>query len=446
MLIRMESSQQYYVGHLAEVSKSNKVILTEDVFNHRGVLVVKKGVEVNKSFALKIAKHKLLQPLERSISLTSTLNYRTSFEFFTSRLDDMQLSDIVRHNGMYSDALEAFHFLTQYPLIIQKLTVLAERMPDVFGRSLLKSVIALGLCSELKLSKQTTEHIFVAGVISNVGLLHIDPDLVNKKGQYSPDEWKLMKGHVVIGKHFADMVPSLPKVVAKAVLEHHERADGFGYPLAKHASQLGIEGQILAMVDKVSAIYQKLVKYGPHSWTSVIAVMQVPSTAHAAPLHKAMMRVLKGFPVKYEAAFNEVQFKKLVDTCIEKRERLSLWFKEFARIYVDHKSLMLDSDSFKPLALLRQLEHTVINSGVLSDAQHTWLTTLPAKLGKADCLDIEEFALVLDEVEYQCFFVMRKLVSAKDEIANRFDGLELPSLYYNGLINILDPDEKKRLG
>ena len=442
----MESSQQHYVGHLTEVSKNNKVILMEDVFNHRGLLVVKKGAEVDKCFAQKIAKHKLFKPLDHSISLTSTLNQRTSFEFFTKRLDDMQLSDIVRHNGMYNDALEAFHLLTRYPLITQKLTVLGERMPDVLGRSLLTSVIALGLCKELKLSKQTTEDVFVAGVISNVGLLHIDPVLVAKNGQYSPDEWKLMKGHVVIGKHFADMVPSLPKVVAKAVLEHHERANGFGYPFAKHASQLGIEGQILAMVDKVSAIYQRLVKHGPYSWTSVIAVLQVPSTAHAVPLHKAMMRVLKGFSVKYEAAFTEEQFKTLVETCIEKRERLSLWFKEFARIYVDHKPLMLDSDSFKPLALLHQLEHTVINSGVLSDAQHTWLTKLPNILGTADCLDIEEFALILDEVEYQCFFVMRKLVFAKDEVAKRFDGLELPSLYYQGLINILDPDEKKRLG
>jgi HD-GYP domain-containing protein (c-di-GMP phosphodiesterase class II) len=442
--MELSQQQQHYVSHLTEVSKCNKVILSEDVFNHNGILVVKKGIEVDKVFAQKIAKHKLFKPLDNSISLSSILNQRTSFEFFTRSLDDMQLSDIVRHNGMFNDALEAFHLLTQYPLIIQKLTVLAERMPSVLGRSMLTSVIALGLCRELKLSKKTTEDVFVAGVISNVGLLHIDPLLVNKKGQYSQDEWKMMKGHVVIATHFADMVPSLPKVVVKAVLEHHERADGFGYPFGKHASQLGIEGQVLAMVDKVSAIYQKLVTSGPHSWISVIAVIQVPSTAHAEPLHKAMMRVLKGFPLQYEAAFSEVQFKKLVETCIEKRKRLSLWFDEFARIYADHKTLMLDSDSFKPLALLHQLEHTVINSGVLSKAQHNWLISLPAKLLKVDCLDIEEFALVLDEVEYQCFFVMRKMVFDKDEIAKRFDGLELPSLYYLGLINILDPDEKNR--
>jgi hypothetical protein len=77
----MESSQQHYVSHLTEVSKNNKVILMEDVFNERGVLVVKKGIEVDKYFAQKIAKHKLFKPIDRSISLTSILNQRTLFEF-----------------------------------------------------------------------------------------------------------------------------------------------------------------------------------------------------------------------------------------------------------------------------------------------------------------------------------------------------------------------------
>jgi HD-GYP domain-containing protein (c-di-GMP phosphodiesterase class II) len=435
----MDSSQKHYVSHLTEVSANNKVILSENVFNQRGVLVVRKGAEVDKVFAQKIAKHKLSKPLDDSISLTSTLNHRTSFEFFISRLDDMELSEIVRHNGMYHDALDAFHLITQYPLITQKLTVLAERMPDVFARSLLSSVMALGLCKELKLSKQIIENVFLANIISDVGLLHIDPLIVNKKGQFTQEEWKMMQGHVVIARHFADMVPGLPKSIGRAVLEHHERPDGFGYPFSRHASQLGLEGQILAMVNKVSAIYRKLAKNGPYSWTSVIAVMQVPSTADVPVLHKGMMRLLKGFPVKYKAAFSEVEFRGVVKSCIEKRERLSLWFKEFARIYVDHKQMMTDSEHFKPLALLQQLEHTVIQSGVLSEEQHVWLTKLPAKLTTADFSEIEEFALVLEEVEYQCFFVMRKLVSAKDELEERFNGQELPNLYYQGLMTILDP-------
>jgi hypothetical protein len=203
--------------------------------------------------------------------------------------------------------------------------------------------------------------------------------------------------------------------------------------------QLGIEGQIMAMVDKVNAVYQKLVRDGPHSWTSVIAIIHVPSTAHAGPLNNAMMRVLKSSSLKYEAAFSKLEFKKLVKTCIVKREWLHLLFRKFSRIYNEYTTLMVESVNFKPLALLHQLEYTVNNSGALSEALHTWLVQLPEKLLEADCLDVEVFLLVLDEVEYQCVFVMRKLGAAKDESAKRFDNSELSDLYYQGLTRILEP-------
>jgi hypothetical protein len=72
----------------------------------------------------------------------------------------MKLSDVVRQNGMYQDAFEAFHRLTKYLLITQKFTVLAERRPNVFASSLLNSVMFLSLCKELQLSKQTCVHVF----------------------------------------------------------------------------------------------------------------------------------------------------------------------------------------------------------------------------------------------------------------------------------------------
>jgi hypothetical protein len=169
--------------------------------------------------------------------------------------------------------------------------------------------------------------------------------------------------------------------------------------------------------------------------------MQIPSTAHGSRVHDGMMRLLKRLPFKYEAAFSGLQFTLLVALCIEKRERLELWFKKFARIYVDHKSLMTDTEHFRPLSMLHKLEHTKDDTGVLNFAQDTWLTNLPTQLSVSDFLDIEEFALVLDEVEYQCLFVMRELVSGKDYLAKRFNGIELPYLYYRDLMNILAPEE-----
>lgn len=121
-----------------------------------------------------------------------------------------------------------------------------------------------------------------------MGLLHINPDMIFKGCIYNEEERMHMQGHFVIAKYFADLVPDLPKSVGNAVFEHHEHQehpDGFGYIFSKHSAQLCIEEQVSAMVDKVSAIYRKLVTSRPHSWKLVFAVMQVPSTADNVPVH-----------------------------------------------------------------------------------------------------------------------------------------------------------------
>lgn len=434
----MEPAQNHYVNHLTEVNATNQIVLTEDVFNERNVLVAKKGALVDKSFAKKIAKHKLFRPLDNSISVTTMLNQRSSFEVFVNRLDEMKILEVIRKSSLYQDALDSFHLITKYPMVNQKLTIMAERMPDIFAQGLLKSVITLSISQELQLSTTVKSNIFLANIIADVGWLHIDPEIVNKNGQHTAEESKMMQGHVVIATHFAEMVPKLPKSVARAVLEHHERPDGYGYPFAKVASQLSTEGQVLAIVDKLSTRYQKLVKHGPYSLAAIMSVLQLPSTADVSGIHKAITRVLKSFSFKFEPAFSNLEFSNVIQKCIEKHERLNLWFQEFSNIFVNHKSSMQDSDNFKPVALLKKLEHTVIAAGVLNYEHLAWLTQLPSKLNESDLLDIEEFSLLLDEVEYQCFFVMRTLASAKDELAIRFGGEELPDMYYQGLMQILE--------
>jgi hypothetical protein len=68
---------------------------------------------------------------------------------------------------------------------------------------------------------------------------------------------------------------------------------------------------------------------------------------------------------------------------------------------------MTDTEHFRLLSMLHKLEDTKDDTGVLTFAQAPWLTNLPPKISVSGFLDIEEFALVLDEVEYQCLFDIR---------------------------------------
>lgn len=246
-----------------------------------------------------------------------------------------------------------------------------------------------------------------------------------------------MQGHVAIGKHFTDQIKAIPPEVGKALLEHHERLDGYGYPFGKTAESLSVEGQVIAIVDKMSGVVKKLVSNGTYSWQSVIHVMQISSTAHSAEVHDALLRVLKRVQFPFKPAFELNAYKSLVDQCILKRRRLDLWLKEFSKIYADHKQFMNDSPTFKPIGLLHKLEYTVANTGLFDHSLDDWLDSLRLSISDSDYSDIEEFALLLDEIEYRCLFVMRKFEEAKDELAQRFGGVEIVLAYHQGLRSIL---------
>jgi HD-GYP domain-containing protein (c-di-GMP phosphodiesterase class II) len=434
----MELSEKHYLNHLNEINKHNKIVLSEDIYNQHGALIVKKGKEITRELTCQLAKHKLVKPIDESITLTNLISYKAIVEQYSKLLHNLGVIDSIKESGYFEQTTRSIKLLFRYPLIIQKLTVLEQRLPDSFSRSLSTSCIALGVCKELNLSAEVTENIFIANFISDVGLLHLDPIIISKVGNYTAKEWEMMQGHVVIAKFFSDQVPMLSSQISRALLEHHERMDGFGYPFGKKASELSIEGQVLAIVDKVYGLAKKYIRNGTYSWHSILHAMQIPSTAHGTDMHNAMMRLLKSFSFPYKPAFEEHQYKAVVKSCLKKRQQLKLCFTEFDKICVNHNEQFLtEPEEFNAIGLLKKLECMIVTTGLLSESQLYWLTTLENEVLPSDYVDLEEFSLLLEEAKYSCFFVILHLEKSKDEFVEYFGSVELLTTFYLGLNNLL---------
>jgi hypothetical protein len=260
---------------------------------------------------------------------------------------------------------------------------------------------------------------------------------VSKQGEYAPNEWRMMQAHMVIAKYFSDLVPLLPRVVGKAILEHHERPDGFGYPFGKKLDSLGIEGQIIAISDTIVSLYRKLVINGHCSWNGVAAVIQVPTSAHSDTVRNAALLLLKSMTIPEKNKYKKEQFPPLLVTLKSKHQRLNNWFNVLSDLLRLHHKELSESDSFRPYALIMQLSRTIANSGLLNDVQLIWLDDIELPPSEPDRLDIEEYELKLNEIEYQCFFVMKKLKEDFKEFSSRFNSAELAKHYNEELLDIL---------
>jgi len=105
------------------------------------------------------------------------------------------------------------------------------------------------VAEELGLDRGARDGLRWAGLLHDVGKLKIPAAVLNKSGPLSEDEWVLIRSHPETGAELcAPLMPWLGEWSA-AVLDHHERWDGGGYPRGLTATEISLAGRIVAVAD-----------------------------------------------------------------------------------------------------------------------------------------------------------------------------------------------------
>jgi len=103
------------------------------------------------------------------------------------------------------------------------------------------------------MSPDLVEIIREAGLLHDIGKIGIREEILNKPGKLTVDEYEIMKSHVENAVNIIRHLPSLDYVIP-AVLSHHERYDGRGYPRRLAQANIPITGRILCVADSFDAI------------------------------------------------------------------------------------------------------------------------------------------------------------------------------------------------
>ena len=113
--------------------------------------------------------------------------------------------------------------------------------------------LAAAIGTELGLDAHEVEGLRISGLVHDIGMLSIPSDLLGKPSLLTPEEFALVCTHV---QHGHDVLAPIefPWPVAEAVLHHHERLDGSGYPRGLRNGEICLGGRILAVADTVEAM------------------------------------------------------------------------------------------------------------------------------------------------------------------------------------------------
>jgi len=115
---------------------------------------------------------------------------------------------------------------------------------------------AVALAKYLKLNEDIVENIRQAALLHDIGKISIPEKILNKPGVLTDSEYRIMQGHVEASIDIIKHLPSLDYVIP-AVLGHHERYDGRGYPRRISGEDIPLTARILCISDAFDAMVSK---------------------------------------------------------------------------------------------------------------------------------------------------------------------------------------------
>lgn len=125
--------------------------------------------------------------------------------------------------------------------------------PELRGHSDAVSQYVLAVADRLELEPREREELIFASLLHDVGKLGISERILLKPAKLTPEERSVIELHPRIGYQLVNQVPAL-RPVAPAVLHHHERFDGEGYPGRLRGDTIPLAARIIAIADAFSAM------------------------------------------------------------------------------------------------------------------------------------------------------------------------------------------------
>jgi HD-GYP domain-containing protein (c-di-GMP phosphodiesterase class II) len=171
--------------------------------------------------------------------------------------DDAILMALGDHTGAALEAVRLQRELGEsYFATVRVLSEMIEaRDPGLKEHSAEVAEAVAAVADRLGLEPRRREELVFASLLHDVGKIGVSDTILRKPRRLSPDEYGQVQRHPQLGADLIEQVPAL-KPIVPAILHHHERFDGRGYPGNLRGAQIPLEARILSVADSFMAMIE----------------------------------------------------------------------------------------------------------------------------------------------------------------------------------------------
>ncbi|RUT29505.1 HD-GYP domain-containing protein [Paenibacillus zeisoli] len=246
--------------HVMELAPGDRI--ENDIFNNNGVFVLKKGTILTDESIVKLVQHSIdyvdvelsvaEEPPLRNIEKME-LQFNDAIDAFesiflesltTGKFDENDVDDLL--NPLLRD-------LTSQKDVVSLLLLLDKKDNYTYNHSMQVGMLSYYIALWLDYPHEMAYKAGKAGFLHDIGKSMISPEILNKPGKLTPEEYEEIKRHTIYG---SEIIRNSTKdeISALVALQHHEREDGTGYPNGLTSSEIHPFAKITAIADVYSAM------------------------------------------------------------------------------------------------------------------------------------------------------------------------------------------------
>jgi putative nucleotidyltransferase with HDIG domain len=237
--------------------------IAETIYNEYGAIIVAEYTLlddhiINKIKNLGLYRIKIYEQEDNVISANSSelfkAQYKENVDIVKDMLHDISSGKSIDINKVSAVSDSIVVRINENRDIVSCINQIRSVDEYTYTHSINVSLLCMLIGKWLRFDLEKIKRIIHAGLLHDMGKSMISAEILNKPGVLSHEEYEEMKKHPVYGFRIVENLSELDNEVKKAILMHHERNDGSGYPFGLKGEGINEYAKAIAVADIYDAM------------------------------------------------------------------------------------------------------------------------------------------------------------------------------------------------